>query len=224
MDWETFINRARQELQKAETFSEILAIRNAAAEISFPSVWIVGRALRNAIAEIRLRAERRLGKMLMEAAEQGHRKTAGRPRNGDTDETLTQILSHEQFEGNGDIQKTFLDVTISTIPPSENGFPEKKFQGNHFLLSLSEIGISKKQSSRWQLIAAIPEELFEQTIRELKQDRISFSQKATLTQKAMLKVARQIRCEQSDESRSHTVDRKSASGRRRLKQIGRAHV
>lgn len=119
-----YFNRAQQDLQKAQTIDKVIAIRNAAAEL-------------------RLRAERRAGEMLRDGTEKGDRQAVGRPRNGDK------------------------DVTISP--------------------KLSEIGISKKQSSRWQSIAAIPEEKFEQVIREAKEAG------EELTQKELLKLAGEVK-------------------------------
>lgn len=65
--------------------------------------------------------------------------------------------------------------------------------------SLKEIGITEKQSERWQSIATIPEEKFEQTIKETKQAR------QELTQRDVLKVAQEIRKEQSEERRAERI-------------------
>lgn len=113
------INHAQKELQQAETLGDVVAIKNAAAEI-------------------KVRAERRAGEMLKEGAERGDRKAVGRPKNSD-----------EGF------------VTI--FPPT-----------------LSEIGVTNKQSSRWQSIALIPKEKFEHKIQQLKQAQREVSQNALL--------------------------------------------
>jgi hypothetical protein len=52
-------------------------------------------------------------------------------------------------------------------------------------VKLAEIGINKTQSSRWQCIASIPEEKFEQRIRETKA-----KPGAELTTQAVLRVAK----------------------------------
>lgn len=138
-------NRARQELQKAKTIDVVIAIRNAAAEI-------------------RLRAERRAGEMLQKAKESGDR---AKP---------TDMLSRGNINvttgKNGNI-----DITVSPA-------------------TLAEIGVTKMQASRWQSIATIPEVQFEQIIRE------TIEANRELTQRALLKVAQEIRGEQSGERRA----------------------
>lgn len=136
------LNRTWQDLQKAKTIDDVIAIRNAAAEI-------------------KLRAERRAGEMLREGARSGDRaKPADTLSRGPIDGTTGKGGDREHGPKNG------------TVP-----------------VTLSEIGISKNESSRWQSIASIPEEKFEQTIREIK----GAGQEPT--QSALLKVAGDIKRE-----------------------------
>ena len=125
-------NRTRQDLQRAKTLDEVLTIRNAAAEI-------------------KIRAERRAGEMLREGKVKGDRAET------------TNRLHHSRTPING---------STSTVQPT-----------------LSEIGINYNQASRWQSIASIPAEKFEQTIREIKKAG------QEPTQSALLKIAGDIRRE-----------------------------
>src|SRR6266508_1286596 len=138
-------NRARQELHKAKTIDLVIAIRNAAAEI-------------------RLRAERRAGEMLKESElHKGGRTKPGTKKTGSKDAT-------------------------------------------GFLPTLKEAGINKTQSSRWQSIAEIPEDIFEQVIRETKEAN------REPTQRALLKVIREIRGEEP--GKRHKMRCESISSRR----------
>jgi N6-adenosine-specific RNA methylase IME4 len=61
--------------------------------------------------------------------------------------------------------------------------------------TLSEIGISKMESSRWQAVASVPEEDFEQVIQETKDAR------EELTQASILRVAKEQKSEERREER-----------------------
>lgn len=82
----------------------------------------------------------------------------------------------------GDNQYTRSGTTTVVVPPS-----------------LSEIGITANQSSRWQSIAEIPEERFEQIIQEYKQER------KEITTAAILRMATELRREHSEERRAERV-------------------
>lgn len=74
--------------------------------------------------------------------------------------------------------------------------------------TLSEIGISKMESSRWQAVASVPEEDFEKTIRETKEAR------EELTQAAILRVAKEQKQEERREERiAKVVDPLNTVGR-----------
>src|SRR5262249_33262162 len=62
--------------------------------------------------------------------------------------------------------------------------------------TLSEIGVSKMQSSRWQALADIPEETFEETIRESKEKAVP-----DLSTQALLRVAQEQKREERREER-----------------------
>jgi hypothetical protein len=85
------------------------------------------RTLINDATEIRLRAERRVGELLIEMKERGERETKG-----------------------GDRKSKSQPVTL--IPPQ-----------------LSDLGVSKMQSSRWQKLAEIADDDFEDVVDRAKQ-------------------------------------------------------
>jgi N6-adenosine-specific RNA methylase IME4 len=107
-------------LKEAKTLTEVLAIHSMAktAQHYFEYVVHAEGAAQHA-SEVRLRAERRAGEMLIEMAEKGERPL-GRKKE-----------SH--------------DVTLSALD------------------------VTRMQSSRWQQIAAVPEELFEAYIAERRE-------------------------------------------------------
>lgn len=149
--------QARHALQKAKTIDEVKAVRDAAERLRlYLRQANESLEMQNDAAEIRLRAERRAGEMLKEAAEKKERKMDGRPKNNDT---------------------------VSSFSPP----------------TLKEVGITPKQSSRWQSIAAIPEEKFEKTIKETKQSQ------QELTQRDVLKVAQEIRKGQAADRRMERI-------------------
>jgi len=114
----TFFNRARQALAKAVSLDEVKEIRDKAEALRVYAKQAGEAAdMERQCAEIRLRAERRIGALLAETVKPGNPQ-----------------LSRE--------------VTIG----------------------LSELGITRNQSSKWQLAATLPEAEFERyvsTAREL---------------------------------------------------------
>jgi N6-adenosine-specific RNA methylase IME4 len=115
---------ARQAIAEARTVDEVKVLRDRAEQArAYAKQQREGREMQNDIAEIKLRAERRLGEMLDEM----DKAKGGRP----------------EITGN------------RVLPVIESP-------------TLSDIGISKMQSSRWQRAAKIPEETFEAHIAEVK--------------------------------------------------------
>ena len=116
------VSRGIAAIEQAGSFDEVKAIRDQAEALRVYSRSI-GAALDavNAAAELRIRAERRMGEALREAE-----VTKGRP------------------------EKMSPSTTFTSKP------------------TLSEIGITRDQSSRYQQIAAIPRETFETAIEAHK--------------------------------------------------------
>jgi ParB family chromosome partitioning protein len=116
------VSRGIAAIEQAGSFDEVKAIRDQAEALRVYSRSI-GAALDavNAAAELRIRAERRMGEALREAEVK-----AGRPK--------------------------------------ENPTPGASFQAP----TLEQIGVTAKQSSRYQQIAAIPRETFETAIEAHK--------------------------------------------------------
>lgn len=57
---------------------------------------------------------------------------------------------------------------LADMEKNKGGRPSKKNQ-SHDVTSLADIGVSRKQSSRWQQIAKVPEEKFEQHIERQRE-------------------------------------------------------
>lgn len=90
-------------------------------------------------------------------------------------------------EGKAKGDRTKPEDTLSrgnTVLPREERSP-----------TLAEIGVSKMESSRWQAVASVPEEDFEQVIQETKEAR------QELTQAAILRVAKEQKQEERREER-----------------------
>jgi DNA modification methylase len=121
----THFNRARRELELASSIDEVKQIRDKAEAMRiYAQQAKYSLEMQNLCAEIKLRAERRLGEMLQEANTSGRREA--------------NLLRGR------------------TMPPRDH------------MPSLAELGISKSQSSRCQMIADIDSESFEEKIEELK--------------------------------------------------------
>ena len=118
----THFDRARQELELAATVDEVKRIRDQAEALrQYARQQKLSLEMQNRCAEIKLRAERRAGDLLVDME-----KHPPGPSSRDR--------SHR-----------------GTDPPR-----------------LVDLGISKNQSSRWQLISSIPEEQFEDRVELLK--------------------------------------------------------
>jgi len=108
----TFFNRARQALAKAVNLDEVKEIRDKAEALRVYARQVSDAAeMERHCAEIRLRAERRIGELLAETVKRGNPQLSPR-------------------------------VTIG----------------------LSELGITRNQSSKWQLAAMLPEAEFERYV------------------------------------------------------------
>lgn len=129
---------ARQMLADAKTMDDILHIRDIAeAARVYAQAAKLGLENQNEAAEIKIRAERKIGEM------------------------LAQMPKNEGNRYGGCIVQ----------PPDEAP-------------TLSELGIEKTQSYRWQQIASLPEDVFENHIAETK------AQGNELTSSSVLRVAR----------------------------------
>ncbi len=119
-------NRARQELELAASIDEVRQIRDKAEAMRIYARQVnFSLEMQNLCAEIKIRAERRLGEMLREAG-------------------ISSIRYNNLLRGR-------------TMRPRDQSIP-----------SLSDLGISKSQSSRCQLISTLSEEDFEERVREVK--------------------------------------------------------
>ena len=148
-------DRARRELALAASIDEVKDIRDKVEAMRlYARQQRDSLEMQNRCAEIKVRAERRLGEMLREQ-NTAERKTANLLRG-------------------------------RTVQPRD-ARP-----------SLAELGISKAESSRWQLMSQLPEDQFEEEIAYFKHtDR-------ELTSNAILKQARFARNEQQREEKWET--------------------
>src|SRR5262245_53974242 len=155
------LSKISKALQQAKTFEDYRDVR-VMAKIGLQAMKANRDARaedRNELAEYVLRAERAMGLILKETAENGDRRA-----HGDNNIKLSNV--------GGD--------TVS--PPT-----------------LEEIGVTKKQSSRWQAEASIPDEQFEQVIQETKESG------EELTQGLMLRVAQEQKREDKREEVKQAV-------------------
>jgi hypothetical protein len=144
----THFDRAKRELELAASIDEVKKIRDQAEALrQYARQQKLSLEMQNRCAEIKLRAERRAGDLLVDME-----KHPPGPR-GDR--------SHD-----------------GTDPPR-----------------LVDIGISKNQSSRWQAIASIPEEDFEERVESLK------ASGRELTSSEMLSLAGFLRREKERQER-----------------------
>lgn len=115
------ISGARRALEVACSFAEVKVIRDKAEAMRVLARSIsAGTEAQNRCAELKLRAERRLGEELAKA----EMHPAGRP---------AENRSHD----------------VTDLPPT-----------------LSDLGITRMQSSRWQAVARVPEEMFEDYVAD----------------------------------------------------------
>lgn len=116
-------DRARQELALASSVDEVKTIRDQAEALrAYLKQQNASLEMQNHCAEIKLRAERRMGEMLLERDNAQGRRT--------------------------DLVTSCDEVSL---PPT-----------------LADLGISRMQSSRWQLEASLPEEMFESHVADIK--------------------------------------------------------
>jgi hypothetical protein len=131
-------NRARQELELATTIDEVKAIRDKAEAMRVYAQQVTcSLEMQNMLAEIKLRAERKLGEMLRDSG-------------------ISQRKEHNLLRGR--------IVRLRENSPS-----------------LEELGISKSQSSRCQLISSIGEEQFEERVSRIKESGKELTSKELVT-------------------------------------------
>jgi len=125
-------NNAKNAIAECKTIDEVKAIRDKAEALrQYAKQAKESLLVQNDIAEIKLRAERRVGEMLK-----------------------GEELAKNQYAGN--------------------------------MMSLAKIGIEKHESSRWQKEADIPEDVFEEHVKEVKNKNIE------LTQAGLLKIHKDL--------------------------------
>ena len=129
------ISKAKRALAAAKSLDEVLEVRDQAeAARVYAKAACDGLELQNSAAEIKIRAERKAGEMLVAMEKIGHR-----PKKGNT-----------------------------ALP---------------FREQLSDLGITKMQSSRWQRIASVEDNLFESHLADF------ISSKRELTTVSVYKLA-----------------------------------
>lgn len=151
---------ARQALAKAKTIDEVKDIRDKAEALrQYAKQAGESLEMQNDIAEIKLRAERRAGELLGEM---------------------------EKAEGNRGVMPN-RDPSSGYIMQNPGGFSMKPPGVTiNKVSTLSDLGINKLQSHRWQLASKIPEERFERHIIETK------AANQELTSSGMLRLAQEI--------------------------------
>lgn len=102
---------------------------------------------------------------------------------------------------------------------SRNSASQKSHDATSDTPTLAEIGISKTQSSRWQAIAEIPEEKFEEKIQEIKE-----TPGAELTTQALLNVAKEDKKQKKREERIAKVVSISEASAGSLSSVGQFPV
>lgn len=151
-------DRVRRELEIASSIDEVKKIRDQAEALrQYARQQKLSLEMQNKCAEIKIRAERRAGKILSDMD-----KHPPGPSSGDR--------SHD-----------------GTDPPR-----------------LVELGISKNQSSRWQSIASIPEEEFEDRVEEVKRKN------GELTSREFLSLAGYLQREQARHERRERAAEEAA--------------
>jgi len=149
---------ARQALIEASSIDEVKSIRDKAEAMRAYARQAGDLEFQNMAAEIKIRAERKAGGLLIEMEENGERATqeAGINRHS--------MASH--------------DVTPT----------------------LADLDVTRNESSRWQKIANVPEQTFENKIKETVESR------KELTSAAILKLAKEAKKEAKREAKSVICD------------------
>lgn len=123
---------ARAALAEAKRIDEVFDIKNKAIALDAYARQAKDPELVNLATDIRLRAERRAGELLIAMERNGERQPQARPK------------------------INVRDVTMLSVEPEA---PPQ---------TLKELGISPDQSSRWQGIAKMPENQFEERVAQMK--------------------------------------------------------
>lgn len=153
-------------LAQAHRVDEVKAIRDKAVAMQAYARQAKDTTLITQATEIRLRAERRAGELLIEMAESGKRTSSK--------DTLSR--------GN------------TTLPRE--------------LPKLADLGVSKAQSSRWQALAALPAEVFEDRIAAADVGARSFDEQRAIlarSEQAILRAALEIRARKGEARRSERL-------------------
>ena len=138
-------DKARQALEEAKNFDEVKDIRDKAEAMKAYAKQANDKEMVMWASEIKVRAERKLGAMLIESAENGTRATQG--THTGNQHTIGNVVKHD------------ISNTSPAQPPSPTPKP----------VTLPEIGITRDQSSRFQKIAAMPKERFETAVTMAKE-------------------------------------------------------
>jgi N6-adenosine-specific RNA methylase IME4 len=142
------LDNAKLAIYTAQNLDEIKEIRDQAeAARYYVKAAGLGKDMADRCAEIRLRAERRAGEML-----KGANLKPGRP-------TKKPEPPNPNLSGND--EKSYHGGSISdhkSYPSGSNSQPADNIADS---FKLDDLGISANQSSRWQKLANIPEETFE---------------------------------------------------------------
>jgi hypothetical protein len=153
------LDKAQQALAEAKTIPELKAARDAATGAK---AWVKSRGLgiesENEAAEYIVRAERRIGAELIRMAETGERNTGGLPLGAETKPL-------EDLSDNGRWERQRAQAKARTLVAD----------GDQTQKTLASLGITKSDSQRWQLLARLPEDLFERILAHNKaaRDRIA---------------------------------------------------
>jgi DNA modification methylase len=152
------ISKARQMLAEAKTLDDVLMIRDKAEAVRvYAAAAKLGLESQNEAAEIKIRAERKAGELLREMP---------KAKGGE--------YYHEEPTGN-----TMLPVAP---PPTLAELGIEKMQSHlaggcemqppvELPPTLAELGVEKTQSHRWQTMAELPEEEFEEFVAETKENK-----------------------------------------------------
>lgn len=170
----------RQAIVEAKSIDDVMDIRDKAEALRH-YLKQVGEGLenQNMIAEIKLRAERKAGKLLKD---------------------MTKAKGGQPYQ-----EKTSTGDTMSPVEPPP---------------TLADIGISKKQSSRLQAVATLPEEIFETHIAETKDAKTELTS-ASVLEKAKVYKKEKDRAKKQEERKKTTVPVSSAVWHGDMRELGK---